>query len=159
MICIINRVRTTSVDVETTKKIIAKMVADLGYDGFDVGVLLTTNKTIQRYNRDYRKQDKPTDILSFPYHSNLKPGDRIIVTCEDDRNLGDIIISLEYVKAHAAEWDRTIKQHLHALLAHGIAHLLNYDHQTDQEYEVMQKVESTLLQAITQDTNHLQQLN
>ena len=40
----------------------------LGYKKYDIGLLITTNKTIASYNQTYRQKDKPTDILSFPYH-------------------------------------------------------------------------------------------
>jgi len=123
------------------------MISVLGYEDFDVGIFLTTNVTIRKYNRTYRKQDMPTDILSFPFHPNIKPGEKIDARSEDEKNLGDIIISLEYVKQEAPKWNRSFKEHLRALVAHGIAHLLNYDHQTDKEYEVMQKVEKELLKA------------
>ena len=124
------------------------MIKAIGYDGFDIGVLLTTNKSIRTYNRDYRDKDKPTDILSFPYHTELKPGEQIKVIHEEDKNLGDIIISLEYVIKKAHELERTFDEHLIILLAHGVAHLLNYDHITDEDYVIMQKVEDSLLRSV-----------
>lgn len=125
-----------------------QMIKTLGYEGFDVGVLLTTNSSIRKYNRDFRDKDKPTDILSFPFHADLQPGEKIIPHDEADKNLGDIIISLEYVIKKAAELERSFEEHLVILLAHGMAHLLNYDHITDEEYAVMQKVETKLLTSI-----------
>ena len=148
MIRIINRQRKIPVDIATLKTIIDKMITSLGYQDFDIGVFLTTNKTIQRYNKKYRHKDAPTDILSFPYHSDIRPGQRIVALEPEDKNLGDIIISLEYVRDHAPEWGRNFHHHLVALLAHGIAHLLNYDHQTEEEYNIMQKVEEKLLRSI-----------
>lgn len=147
MIRIINRQRKISVDTIGLHNIIEKMLVALKYPNFDVGVLLTTDKTIHRYNKDYRGKDKPTDILSFPFHPDLKPGERIQVESLEDKNLGDIIISLEYVVRKAPEWGRSFEEHLIALLAHGLAHLLNYDHQTDEEYAVMQRVEKRLIKA------------
>ncbi len=123
------------------------MMAKLGYGDFDLGMLLTTNASIRFYNRDFRNQDKPTDILSFPYHTELIAGQRIKVRAPEDKNLGDIIISLEYVAKKALEWNRTFEEHMVVLLAHGIAHLLNYDHITDEDYVIMQKVEKKLLKA------------
>lgn len=132
------------------KKIATTMLKALKYDNLDLGIWFTTNKTIRLYNRDYRRKDKPTDILSFPYHPDLKPGERIMVHSPEDANLGDLIISLEYVQKEAHKtWDRTFDEHLTALLAHGIAHLLGYDHETDEEFVLMQKVEKKLLKAVT----------
>ena len=148
MIRIINKQRTIHVDSKKLASIAQSMLAVLDYDDFDLGIWLTTDKTIHRYNKSYRNKDKSTDILSFPYHSDLKAGDRIAVRSEEDKNMGDIIISLAYVKRKAPEWNRTFEEHLIALLAHGVAHLLNYDHQTDEEFAVMQRVEKKLLKVV-----------
>lgn len=149
MITINNRQRKINVNLKKMERELELMLQALGYASFDVGVLLTTNATIRRYNRDYRHKDKPTDILSFPYHTELKPGEKIAVTSPDDKNLGDMIISLEYVQKDAPKtWGRSFEEHLTHLLAHGIAHLLNYDHQTDEEFAVMQKVEKKLLRSV-----------
>ena len=114
-----------------------------------MGILLTTNDEIQKYNREFRKKDKPTDILSFPYHTELKAGDRIKPEVEEDKNLGDIIISLEFVKKDAPErWSQTLEERMPILLAHGICHLLGYDHIKDEDYQIMKKQEETLLNQI-----------
>lgn len=147
MVVIKNRQRTYQVDLKELEKTIKVMVAALGYPDFDVYVLLTTDKAIQRYNRDFRSKDKPTDILSFPFHDTHKPGKKIKVLSDDDKNLGDIIISLAYVDRTAGNWKRTFHDHLIALLAHGLAHLLNYDHQTDVEFRTMRRIENKLLRA------------
>ena len=148
MITIRNQQRTITVNVARMRFQIQKMLTLLGYVHFDLGIWLTTNATIRRYNKDYRGKDKPTDILSFPYHPKLKPGEQIIVTCPEDKNLGDLIISLEYVKKQAPKWNQTFDEHLTMLLAHGIAHLLGHDHQTDEEYKTMNKLEKKLLAAV-----------
>lgn len=147
MVIVKNRQRTFSVDTKELQKIIEVMVAALGYPDFDVFVLLTTDKAIQSYNRDFRQKDKPTDILSFPFHPEYKPGKKLKVESDEEKNLGDIIISLAYVDRTASNWKRTFHDHLVALLAHGLAHLLNYDHITDAEYRVMRRIENKLLRA------------
>src|SRR5215510_4424921 len=127
MITIKNTQRTMIIKHNRIKKIATTMLKTLRYDKLDLGIWFTTNKTIRCYNRDYRGKDKPTDILSFPYHSDLKPGERIVVHSPEDANLGDLIISLEYVQKEAYKtWNRTFDEHLTVLLAHGIAHLLGY---------------------------------
>lgn len=124
------------------------MLNELGYDDFDIGILLTTNATIRKYNHKYRNKDKATDVLSFPFHPDLKAGERIKVSESENKNLGDIVISLEYLKEDCARWNRSFKEHLVAILVHGVAHLLNYDHQTDAEFKVMRKVEKNLLKSV-----------
>ncbi|EKD48796.1 MAG: C21orf57 isoform A protein [uncultured bacterium] len=117
----------------------------LGYGDFDLGILITDNKTIHAFNETYRGKDKPTDILSFPFHPELKAGEQIAPETEDDKNLGDIIISPEYVKADLEQWGQSFEQRMSVLLVHGICHLLGYDHIEDADYEVMKKKEEELL--------------
>ena len=147
MIIIKNRQRTFPVDVQQLEKTIEVMVTALGYPDFDFFVLLTTDQSIQKYNHTFRKKNKPTDILSFPFHPEHQPGKKLKVASDEEKNLGDIIISLAYVERTAKNWQRTFEEHLTALLAHGLAHLLNYDHQTDAEFRVMRRIENKLLRA------------
>ena len=149
MITIINRQRKIKINSTALRKQAETMLEVLGYQGFDLGILLTTNASIHKLNKTYRQKDKPTDILSFPFHPELKAGKRIKVLTPEDENLGDLIISLEYVKKDAPKtWGRTFEEHLTALLAHGIAHLLAYDHILDKDFAVMRKIEAKLLQAL-----------
>ena len=145
MITIINRQRKIKVNLDDVKKNLSKMLEFVEYKDFDVNVLFTTDATIKKYNKKFRQQDKSTDILSFPFHSDLKPGKAIKINSPDDKNLGDIIISLEYVQQVAKEIGVPFKAHLKTLLAHGVAHLLNYDHKTDAQFKAMQKIEQQLL--------------
>lgn len=148
MITIINGVKKIPLEKNYVQELVAHMLEALGYQDFAIGIRFTSNATIRRYNRDYRHKDKATDILSFPFHPEHPRGKRLRPRSTEEKNLGDMIISLEYVKEHASEWNRTFDNHLRAMLAHGIAHLLNYDHQTDEEFHQMQKIERKLLQAL-----------
>lgn len=98
MILIRNTQKKININQKKLQQDAQKILDILGYNDFDLGIWLTTNTTIKKYNHNYRNKDKPTDILSFPYHSDLKAGDKISATTDEDRNLGDIIISPEYVK-------------------------------------------------------------
>lgn len=122
---------------------------DLGYSDFDLGILLTDNKTMREYNKAYRHKDKPTDILSFAFHPEIKPGETIVAADPEDRNLGDIIISLEYVRDDAPNWDQTFEQRMRVLLVHGICHLRGYDHIEDEDYIAMYKEEDRLLNLLS----------
>lgn len=148
MITITNRIRSIKVSENKLRAQAQAMLEVLKYGDCDLGILLTTDKTIRTYNKQYRHKDKPTDILSFPFHPELKAGERIVFHSEDDKNLGDLIISLEYVARKAPEWERSFDEHMTALLAHGISHLLGYDHITDEQYDEMHKVEKKLLKKV-----------
>lgn len=144
MILIKNTQRAYKVDTQKITKIIQRLLDELGYSDFDIGIWLTTNKTTARLNKKYRGKSGPTDILSFPYHTTLKAGQKIIITNPDDRNLGDLVISLEYLYA-AEQWSNILpSQRLPIVLVHGLCHLAGYDHETDQDYNLMHKKELSL---------------
>lgn len=121
----------------------------LGYKNFDLGILLTTNATIKKYNREFRQKDEPTDVLSFPYHSELKAGQKIVVFEPEDKNLGDIIISVPYVFSNKKDMPGTFEQRMDVMLVHAICHLLGYDHVDDDDFEKMDQLEKELLKLIS----------
>ena len=148
MILIKNSLRKITVDTKQLQHDAQTVLDALDYGDYDLGIWLTTNKTIRDYNKTYRGKDKATDILSFPAHPELKPGQRIDVVTEDDKNLGDIIIAPEYVTKDAAKLGVTFEARMQRLLVHGICHLLGYDHIEDADYKAMYKKEMALLKKI-----------
>ncbi len=150
MILIKNKITKIKINSNKIKNDVATMLKIAGYPGFDIGILFTTNQTIKKYNKTYREKDKATDILSFPYHTELKAGEKITILDPEDKNLGDIIISLEFAKKDAKRLTQALSKHLETLLAHGIAHLLGHDHKSDTEYKAMQKFEHKLLKTVNQ---------
>lgn len=148
MILIKNTQRKIKFSTKKLEQDAQKILRILHYDEYDLGILITTNKTIHTYNREYRKKDKPTDILSFSYHPTLKAGERILPKSDEDKNLGDLIISAEYVQKVASELHQTMDERMRILLVHGICHLLGYDHELDEDYKIMHKKEVALLKKL-----------
>lgn len=148
MITIRNTQRKIKIDIANLKHDAQTILDALEYSDFDLGIWLTSNTMIRKYNNEYRHKDKPTDVLSFPYHTELKAGQKIKVKAEEDKNLGDLIIAPEYVMHDLPKWDTTFEKHLQRLLVHGICHLLGYDHIEDEDYKVMLKKETQLLKKI-----------
>lgn len=149
MIRIQNRQRKIKFSTALYEQKAQTILNELGYGDFDLGVLLTTNVTIQKYNRDFRGKDKPTDVLSFPYHPFLKAGNKILVTCDEDKNIGDLIISVAYVLKNDLNLDGDFNARMNRMLVHGICHLLGYDHIDDNDFKKMQKIENKLLKIIS----------
>lgn len=148
MINIINRQRKILFNEKKFKSDTKKVLEHLDYGDFDISFLFTTNKTIAKYNSNYRKKNKPTDILSFQFHTDLKPGEKITPKSKDEKNLGDIIISLEHVKADSDKENHSIDDHLKILLIHGICHLLGHDHEEESGFNLMYNKEIELLDVI-----------
>lgn len=148
MILIKNRQKKYTLDNHYIKETVQNLLDILGYSDFDIGIWFTNNTTIAKYNHIYRHKSGPTDILSFPYHQEIRPGNKIKAKTPDQRNLGDIIISLEFVHTskrwHNFEPQNTLK----ILLVHGICHLLGYDHETDEDYQKMHAREQRLLKTL-----------
>jgi probable rRNA maturation factor len=147
MIRIINRQRKVKINSKKIAIVVEKMLKHLNYDDFDIGIWLTTNSTIRKYNKKYRNKDKPTDVLSFPFYDDLVPGQKI-EAYGDEAALGDIIISVEFVEINLHQKEEgKLFQGVKILVAHGIAHLLGHKHETEKEFSVMTKIEKELLLA------------
>lgn len=126
-----------------------KILDHLKYTDYDLGIWLTTDATVRKYNKQFRNKDKATDVLSFPYHPNLQAGERINIVEEEDKNLGDIIISVPFVYRNKKDLKGSFEQRMDHMLVHAICHLLGYDHIEDDEFETMQSLENKLLKLIS----------
>lgn len=100
----------------------------------EVSVTFVDNEGIRKLNRNYRKIDKPTDVLSFPLFDFEGEGDAM--TDELDDMLGDIVISLERAAAQAEEFGHSFEREVAFLTVHSMLHLLGYDHETSEEDEL-----------------------
>ncbi len=150
MITIKTKLKNIKLDIKHYQKITQQALHALGYEDFDLGILLTTNKTIKKYNHIYRNKNKSTDVLSFPFHT-ITPGQKIKVTHDDDKNLGDIIISIEYVQNAAKKLHTTFEKRMNRMFIHSLCHLLGYDHIIDEDFKIMIKKEKSLAQKINLD--------
>jgi probable rRNA maturation factor len=148
MINLKNRVKKIKINEKKLIKDAQRILDILDYADFDLGILLTSNEAIRKFNRDFREKDKPTDILSFPFYPDLRPPERIEALSSEEKNLGDLILSLEYIEKDAGKWDQNLEQRLRVLLVHGICHLLGYDHIEDSDYRVMQAREDEILRQL-----------
>jgi probable rRNA maturation factor len=86
----------------------------------EVELSLCDDDTIRELNREYRGIDRPTDVLSFPLEGELP-----------HQPLGALVISVDRVRAKAAELGHSEMEELSLLFIHGLLHLLGYDHETD----------------------------
>ncbi len=91
----------------------------------EIELVIIDNKTIQKLNQEYREQDKPTDVLSFPMDAPFTEQSIFGMP------LGSIVISADFVKEKADEFGHTIQDELSLLFIHGLLHLLGFDHETD----------------------------
>ena len=104
-----------------------------GADGEGVVVLLTDDLTVQDLNARFRDKDAATNVLSFPAPPN------------PERHLGDIALAYGVCAREAHEQGKPLGHHLQHLVAHGVLHLLGYDHMSDDEAEAMEGLERVVL--------------
>lgn len=102
-------------------------------DGQGIAILLTDDESVQALNRDFRRKDKPTNVLSFPSPPN------------PEGQIGDIALAYGVCAREAAEQGKPLAHHLQHLVAHGVLHLLGYDHESDDEAEAMEALEREIL--------------
>jgi len=149
MIYIKNTQRKIKINENKIKAYIQQILTICQYQDFDIGIWFTTNQTIRKFNKTYRKKDKPTDILSFSFYPELKAGEKIKSQSDDDKNLGDLIISTEFAQKDAKQSGRSLHEHIKILLVHGICHLLGYDHITEADYKKMKAKEESILKKLS----------
>ena len=107
-----------------------------------ISVLLTNSKRIKLLNKKFRKKNKPTDILSFPFFDkkNLRKNLK-----SREFYLGDIVISYnEFVKKNKND----NKNGFIKIFIHGFLHLLHFQHKSDKDYEVMNLVEHEIFKRV-----------
>src|SRR5699024_462682 len=110
----------------------------------EVSVNFVSNKEIQELNRNYRQQDKPTDVISFALQERVE-GETPIVGEDIPLVLGDIVVSIDKAEEQAKDYDHSFERELAFLTIHGFLHLLGYDHMNKDEEKVMfQKQEDIL---------------
>jgi probable rRNA maturation factor len=102
------------------ERFLAKASRAAGLPG-DVGLLLADDAALQALNCNYRKKNKPTDVLSFPAADGPANGGLA----------GDLAISVETAARQAAEHGHTLAAELKILVLHGVLHLAGYDHEHD----------------------------
>ena len=119
----------------------------LDFSGTALNLMMAGDATLRSLNARFRGKDNSTDILSWRYpEEETLPGHP--ETSGEPPLLGELAVSLERVAAQAREngWDEATE--LMRLLAHGCVHLAGYDHETEEEDRVMQKIEISLLEKI-----------
>ena len=121
------------------KKTLEKLQIEKNYD---LSVILVKSKYIQNINREYRNIDKPTDVITFA----MQEGESYMY--EEEYDLGDIYINIDYVYLQASQYDHSIRREFCFLFVHGLLHALGYDHMNIDDEKVMFKLQDEILEPI-----------
>jgi probable rRNA maturation factor len=109
-------------------------------EDLEATLLLTDDAALRELNRQWRGQDKPTNVLSFPADMKSPPG--------EPRHLGDIALAYETLAREAEAENKSLPNHMTHLVIHGILHLLGHDHESDAEAAEMERAEVAALEAL-----------
>ena len=99
-------------------------------------VLLTGDAAVKELNARFRNKDKPTNVLSFPAPEN------------PEGHIGDVALAFGVCPREADEQGKTLAAHLQHLVAHGVLHLVGYDHENEPEAEEMEALERRVLESL-----------
>ena len=108
-------------------------------------ILLSNNRNIKKLNKNFRNQNKSTDILSFPFQERLKKSKK--------NYIGDIIISYNYIDKPKSQNLKRFKKKLIKIFIHGFLHLLGFNHKKNIDYKKMLIEEDKIYQSVISKIN------
>lgn len=130
-----------ALDEDRVRAVVQTIVArELPPGNYVLSLHLVDDAAIQALNAEHRGKDAATDVLSFPLHAPefvLPPGEPVA--------LGDVVVSYPRAVEQAAEYGHSVERELAYLVAHGVLHVLGYDHESEAERAVMREREEAAL--------------
>jgi probable rRNA maturation factor len=117
---------------------------ELSVGDYVIGLHLVTDESIRVLKREHLGVDAATDVLSFPLQAN----DGFVIAPDTPKNLGDVVVSYPTAQRQAHEFGHSVERELAYLVAHGVLHILGYDHETDADRGAMREREEEALQPL-----------
>lgn len=109
----------------------------------EISLVFADDVFIRELNKTYRNKDNPTNVLSFPQYEPKEINEDLPFI-----PLGDIILAHETIKREAQEQEKDFEDHFLHLIVHGLLHLIGYDHEEDDEAEIMENLEIRILEKL-----------
>ncbi len=141
-----NDVRSSGVDGRALTATARKLMRAMGEEASSLSLRIVGDASMRMLNREYRKKDKTTDVLSFPQRDDRGASASRAAPAEDF--LGDVVISAETARRQAADYNAPLQREMERLLIHGLLHLLGHDHHEAGERRRMEAEERRLAQSI-----------
>ncbi len=127
-------------DIQQFQQWVDAALSDYSQDT-ELLIRIVDEPEIAALNNQYRQKSGSTNILSFPFETPE-------IAQEDYDFLGDLIICAPVVEREALEQHKAVHDHWAHMLVHGVLHLLGYDHMDDDEAQIMEEKEITILQTL-----------
>ena len=113
----------------------------------EISIRLTSDDEVRILNRQYRQQDRATNVLSFPMVQPDLIG-MLASTDDEEALLGDIVLARGVCAREADQRGVRIEDHATHLIVHGVLHLLGHDHMNDAEADAMEAIEQAAMTAL-----------
>ena len=125
---IFNETDKEIIEIDKLQKYMEFVVKKLEIETAIFNIIFVSNEEIHRINKEYRKVDRVTDVISFAFNDNGSLDGPINM-------LGEIYVSIDRMKEQAVEYGHSEKRELSFLCIHGLLHLLGYDHTLGEKEE------------------------
>ena len=135
----------TNENIDMNDKLYDLVKAVLDNEGlsmdYEVSITFVDKDEIHKLNREYRKVDRPTDVLSFPMNEEF-------LIEGVDSMLGDIVICMDIAKDQAKEYGHSLDREIMYLTCHSMLHLLGYDHIEEDDKKIMRGKEKEVMKKL-----------
>lgn len=128
-------------------------LGNVDFDTVTFDILFCDGEKTHQINKDYRDKDYVADIITFAIFAD----DDSKFVLDGDVNLGEIIIALDKIEQEAGKTGVSKYYQLYFLIAHGILHLLGFDHQTEEDYNFVVSVQKKALKYAGIDEQYVEQ--
>ena len=126
----------------------APWLAALRARPLEISLVLADDACVRRLNKDYRQRDVATNVLSFAALDRQVLGQGAQQDLDAPVMLGDVVLARETMEREATEQNKACDDHLAHLVAHGVLHLLGFDHNDDDDAETMETLETAVLMGL-----------
>ncbi len=138
---VISQLETAPPWLEQLEQFASRVLSEEGLSNWEISLTLCHDPYIKELNSLYRDKDEPTDVLSFCQNEGEDP----FPTGAEIVSAGDIIVSMDTLERHAAEFEVPLEEELKRVVIHGILHLKGMQHETNDLEEKMLKHQEKLL--------------
>jgi probable rRNA maturation factor len=145
-VSVLNRQNRVPVDRRKIGTAARRILKALGYEGYELTVVLVDDPEITRLNRQYFHRNRPTNVISFPMMDGTAASLRA-------KMLGDVVISTETAQRDAIVVGEKAEDEILFLLIHGILHLVGYDHEGAKDERLKMEAKEEELFALLKDTS------
>lgn len=147
----VEEIAREAMDITLRMAVLPRIIED---KPLEASIVLANDDLIQVLNREYRKMDKPTNVLSFASLDSKDP-----VPASGPFPIGDVILSYQTIDREAKEQGKFFKDHFIHMVVHGTLHLVGYDHQTEDEATNMETLEIRILEKMNVQNPYMDNLS